>query len=110
MVDTVIKKINIGKDTCPLELYQLLQKRELPYAIVVLKLSDTKIELQPKGTRISDVANVVSTLDNLMELRIAMRCVLSCISELHKAGFVHREIQWPNIINSKGWIRSFYCY
>jgi serine/threonine protein kinase len=33
-----------------------------------------------------------------MEFRIAVRCVLSCISELHKAGFVHRDIRWPNII------------
>jgi hypothetical protein len=53
MVDTVIKKRNIGKDSCPLELYQLLQKRQLPYAIVVVKLNDTQLELQPKGTRIN---------------------------------------------------------
>lgn len=44
---------------------------------------------------------------SLEELRVALRCVLTALAELHQRGIVHRDVRWPNILKYRdGWILS----
>jgi hypothetical protein len=39
---------------------------------------------------------------SLEELFIALECVLTALEVLHKAGWMHRDIRWPNVMKYKG--------
>jgi hypothetical protein len=100
MHDHVLKKRQVT-DTCPLELYEFLQVGCIPWAVKIINkkkiesATPNNLKLSPKGLRISSDADIV---DSLGEFKIALKCILLCISDLHKKNFNHRDLRWCNII------------
>jgi len=55
------------------------------------------IYLKPVGKTVSP--------SNPKELRTALLCILHCIKELHKLGYFHTDIRWPNVVkHGESWV------
>uniref|UniRef100_A0A7S0QCZ8 Protein kinase domain-containing protein n=1 Tax=Cryptomonas curvata TaxID=233186 RepID=A0A7S0QCZ8_9CRYP len=52
--------------------------------------STVTVRLQPFG--------VVRFPQSLMEMRSALRCVLTCLADLHKEGWTHLDLRWSNVV------------
>lgn len=61
----------------------VVERRALEGGRVELKLQPVCVEVLPS---------------NEAELRTAMRSVLAALRAFHAAGFVHRDVRWPNIL------------
>lgn len=73
----------------PSPVYALL-KAGLPGAITVVTADDTSIVMQPVCTERLPLT--------LAELQSALVSVLSALAGLHRAGYVHRDVRWPNVL------------
>ena len=51
-----------------------------------------RVELYPFGQRRKP--------NTLTELKIALRCVLEFLVDLHANNYVHRDLRWPNILRN----------
>lgn len=78
-------------------LWKLLQNRDIPFAMTLVckpkKVQGFwKLKYGPLGAVIDPKT---MTED---QLRICIEHILRCLMNLHKAGWVHRDIRWANIV------------
>lgn len=93
-IDCVKKKIS-SAHTCPDQLYELLRTGSLPCCVRVEKETRRNyLKIYPVGVRTPDRAIGLTQL----EVKSAVRSVLTCLTALHARGFVHRDIRWANLI------------
>lgn len=90
-----VLKDTAGKCTAPRELYEILCTGQLRCAVTytTYKSIANKWIIKPVGFRIADSGSVDSK-----DIKEAIHCVCKCLADLHKFGFVHRDIRWSNII------------
>jgi hypothetical protein len=98
MADHVQKKCY----PCINEVYDCLKgDNALPCTIHAIRTRDFEggmclLEIRPVCVEVKP--------SSIVELRCAIRCVLTALAGLHKRGFVHRDVRWPNVLrDGKEW-------
>ena len=96
--DHVVKRCRV---TAPADVYKRLQAGAIPCAVRVTE--------HALGTRDGALARLVIRPVALemrphdeAGLRTAVVCVLTALAALHAAGFVHRDVRWPNVLHAGG--------
>jgi hypothetical protein len=92
--DCVLKRVY--KTTCPEHLYALLELRNVPGAVQVLRYKN-HVKVSPVGTPVPPGAEGYSEKD----VRRAVATVLICLSYHHERNFVHRDVRWENVVRTQ---------
>ena len=95
--------LKVCKIAAPPEVYEWLMSNPRPDTMILIqsikrsKAGESSIVLSPVCVEV-----LPSTED---DLRVSLRSILSALHDFHCAGFVHRDVRWPNILrSSRGWL------
>ena len=92
-VDFLFKQ-RTSTDTAPSDLYTVLtQGVTNACRVEILRSNPTLLKISPIGVQIR-----YDSLPSPSELSCAVLCILRCLADLHRRGFVHRDLRWSNII------------
>ena len=105
--DCVIKKFPVSIEIFKQQynylqiLYATLLQHSVPHVIECLKISEELPESQIDSRTIVlklKPCGIERLPHSLNEFVSAIRCVLQALQAIHRLGYVHRDVRWPNVL------------
>jgi hypothetical protein len=94
--DHVVKRCAV---LAPAAVYNCLASGAIPCAVRVLDVKPATAPHLFARLKLQPVALEAKPRDEA-QLRRALACVLMALEALHAAGFVHRDVRWPNVLRA----------
>jgi hypothetical protein len=99
--DSVIKRFTAISDTDYQRMSQVYDAiKGIDYCIQSIRQSRkrTHDEMEAGASFMFERVGIESKPQNQLQLVNALRCVLTALVGLHKKGFIHRDLRWPNVL------------